>query len=252
MERRTHIYFLHDRTTQTIKIGCSWDPEQRMKNLQAGSPSTLVPLRYVPVDNGFEVEHLLHQQFSHLRVRGEWFQATPELMEFSLKGDLPSPVTEIPVPAILPKEPSGEHLTLAELAERTGVSARTLRYYISQGVLHAPWGVSRSAFYDQTHLDRVAVVVAQQKAGRSLTEIASVRSPLAPVAQPRTAPELWVEYELAPDCKVGLRLRTAPWRKSVLLKALAQLERDIEQTPEELSSVEELMEELKNSTQEEK
>ena len=64
-----------------------------------------------------------------------------------------------------------------ELADLGGVSRRTVRYYVQEGLLPAPLGVGRGRHYDQSHLDRLLEVKAQQEAGRSLDDIRARRTP---------------------------------------------------------------------------
>ena len=64
----------------SVKFGFSKDPERRVRSLQTGSADELVLLESiaVPQDNVREYERLLHQEFAHLRTRGEWFSISPE------------------------------------------------------------------------------------------------------------------------------------------------------------------------------
>ena len=63
-----------------VKFGFSKDPERRVRSLQTGSADLLVLLESiaVPQDSVREYERLLHQEFAHLRTRGEWFAIRPE------------------------------------------------------------------------------------------------------------------------------------------------------------------------------
>lgn len=65
-----HIYFAE--RDGSIKIGCSGNPKQRMKDLKADL------LAVVP-DCGFKVERQLHQWFAAFALGGEWFKDNPEL-----------------------------------------------------------------------------------------------------------------------------------------------------------------------------
>ena len=59
------------------------------------------------------------------------------------------------------KESSGG-LTLAELSRLAGVSPRTTRYYIQQGLLPSP-GSGRGTRYDRSHLERIQLIKALQE-----------------------------------------------------------------------------------------
>jgi DNA-binding transcriptional MerR regulator len=61
-------------------------------------------------------------------------------------------------------------LDLAELCSRTGVTVRTVRYYVQQGLLPSP-GTGPSARYTQEHLDRLQLIRRMQKEHLPLAEI---------------------------------------------------------------------------------
>lgn len=67
-----------------------------------------------------------------------------------------------------------EELSLDELAERSGVSSRTIRYYQSEGVLPSPRRDGRDARYNQGHLERLELVAELQERGLKLEAIKSL------------------------------------------------------------------------------
>jgi DNA-binding transcriptional MerR regulator len=60
---------------------------------------------------------------------------------------------------------------IEELADLGGVSRRTVRYYVQEGLLPAPLGVGRGDHYGQEHLERLRQVKALQQAGLTLDEV---------------------------------------------------------------------------------
>ena len=60
---------------------------------------------------------------------------------------------------------------IAELADLGGVSRRTVRYYVHEGLLPAPLGVGRGQHYGPAHLERLLQVRRLQEQGRTLDEI---------------------------------------------------------------------------------
>ena len=64
-----------------------------------------------------------------------------------------------------------EELGLDELVERSGVSARTIRYYQSEGVLPRPRKDGRDARYSSEHVDRLAIIAELQERGLKLEAI---------------------------------------------------------------------------------
>ena len=68
--------------------------------------------------------------------------------------------------------PHGDpQLTLDDLCERASVTIRTVRYYISEGLLPPAIGGGPAARYGQEHLDRLAVIAALKDRYLPLREI---------------------------------------------------------------------------------
>jgi DNA-binding transcriptional MerR regulator len=97
---------------------------------------------------------------------------------------------------------SGAALSIEELAERAGVSVRTVRYYIGEGLLTGPANRGKYASYDEDHLARLRLIrrlvdqhvpladVRERLAHLSLDEVQSLlqqeeRQQVAEAASPR-------------------------------------------------------------------
>ena len=96
-----------------------------------------------------------------------------------------------------------DRYSVGELAEIGGVSRRTIRYYVQEGLLPAPFGVGRGDHYGRVHLDRLLQIKALQEAGRSLDEIRQAigegSAPGAAVMPPAPIPrEVWRRLTVAP------------------------------------------------------
>lgn len=68
------------------------------------------------------------------------------------------------------EEPSGRY-TIDQLAAKSGIPSRTIRFYQAKGVLPAPERRGRVAFYDDSHLERLKVVSELQDKGLRLRAI---------------------------------------------------------------------------------
>ena len=125
-----------------------------------------------------------------------------------------------------------ERFGIAELAELGGVSRRTVRYYVQEGLLPAPLGVGRGHHYAREHLERLLEVKALQEQGRSLAEIREVLAdgapepvwpPTAMASPPRSA---WTRIELLPGLELSVssayRL-PSPARLSALVELCGRL-----------------------------
>ena len=62
-------------------------------------------------------------------------------------------------------------LTLDELTERTGVSARNVRFYASRGLVPSPVRRGRSGYYGPDHVARLELVRELQGHGFTLSAI---------------------------------------------------------------------------------
>ena len=61
--------------------------------------------------------------------------------------------------------------SLSELAERTGITPRNVRFYIAQGLVPSPITQGRTARYTATHLDILRRIKSLKAEGMSLMEI---------------------------------------------------------------------------------
>jgi DNA-binding transcriptional MerR regulator len=62
-------------------------------------------------------------------------------------------------------------LTIRELTEAAGVSVRTVRYYIAEGLLPPPEGAGPASVYTRSHLDRLRLITRLKDAYLPLKEI---------------------------------------------------------------------------------
>jgi DNA-binding transcriptional MerR regulator len=81
-------------------------------------------------------------------------------------------------------------MTVDELAARTGMTVRTLRFYASEGLLPAPQRRGRLAYYDARHRMRLELVRTLQEHGYTLSAIQRV---LARIPEDATAAEYAVQ-----------------------------------------------------------
>ena len=102
----------------------------------------------------------------------------------------------------------GEKYTVGELALLGGVSRRTVRYYVQEGLIPTPLGLGRGAHYGPDHLQQLLRVKAMQEEGLMLDEIRSRlagRGPKAVVmaaARPDVGRTRWTRLRLAPGVEL--------------------------------------------------
>lgn len=71
------VYFMV--ASNAVKIGCTKDLSTRCKSVQSMCPE-LLDVRYWVVDDIYREESLFHVKYDSLRMHGEWFQKSSELM----------------------------------------------------------------------------------------------------------------------------------------------------------------------------
>lgn len=119
------------------------------------------------------------------------------------------------------RKPSAE-MKLAELARRSATPERTIRLYITKGLIPRPLRAGQRAAYGPAHLEALERIRSLQAKGHSLAEIrrqtaegaGDTRSPLVP------APTTSIIYLLAPDVRVEVAAGIPPWRQRRIQRAL--------------------------------
>ena len=89
-------------------------------------------------------------------------------------------------------------LSIGDLADRTGVSRRTVRFYVQRGIIDPPLGRGRGSYYTDHHVQQIHRVRSLQREGLSLERIDQIEE--APTGTPGTGHEqsLWLRIPLAP------------------------------------------------------
>lgn len=103
------------------------------------------------------------------------------------------------------------HYSIDELAEATGLTRRTLRFYVQQGLLPPPHGAGRGSYYDDRHRQQLDKLQRWQEAGRSLDEIRRIlsgegegaKTPSAPSRRPVPV-SCWQRLPLEPGLELHL------------------------------------------------
>ena len=218
-----YIYFIQDLTNQAIKIGASEDPEAQFQRFQAATVAELVLLRHVKVPDCFQTERRLHVRFSASRIRGGWFRAEPNLLEFAVSGDVTAFSVQPTVTGILDKIPDQDvRFTLKELGEKTGLSVRTIRYYIANNTMPGPIGMGPGAHYSQRHIEAIREILVLKDAGYSLEDIAAGIRLDKPTV--KAVPVETVRYKIGNYLEVHIQKDLPPIRKRQVLDAVAWLE----------------------------
>jgi DNA-binding transcriptional MerR regulator len=110
-------------------------------------------------------------------------------------------------------------LSLADLAEKSGVPARTIRYYISLNLLEGPEQGGRGARYTAAHLERLNEIGKLQRRGLSLAEIAAQGNKGVRLPEPEG---VW-RYPVAAGVVVEVRSGLSPWRTRQVQRLIAEM-----------------------------
>jgi len=116
----------------------------------------------------------------------------------------------------MPTVPDAHRYTIGDLEAETGFNQRTIRYYITQGLLAPAHGRGPSATYDLGHLLRLRMIALLKAAYRPLDEIRARLAELsdreiAAMLEVETAPpeDRWRRVQLHPDIELHVRERSS-------------------------------------------
>jgi len=128
----------------------------------------------------------------------------------------------------------GARYGLDELATLAGVTPRTVRYYIAQGLVDRPAGEKRGAHYLRRHLEQLLLIRRWADAGLSLERIRELvaGAPEDPPPRPARpgAVEVWSRVTLADGLEVHVepgRAGLSPEQVRALVRGLTDLYRQL-------------------------
>jgi DNA-binding transcriptional MerR regulator len=102
---------------------------------------------------------------------------------------------------------------IGDLADLGGVSRRTVRYYVQEGLLPAPHGIGRGNHYGPEHLNQLLKVKSLQEAGRTLDQVrreltqrsrSRASQPLPSTAGQPLPRSLWRRVTVAPGVELNV------------------------------------------------
>jgi len=107
---------------------------------------------------------------------------------------------------------AAQRYSIDELSTLAGVTPRTVRYYIAEGLLDRPAGEKRGAHYLRRHLEQLLLIRRWTDAGLSLERVRELIAGAPPDPPRRAAPpgsvEVWSRVTLAD----GLEVQVEPGR----------------------------------------
>lgn len=128
---------------------------------------------------------------------------------------------------------SNTKLSLQQLHERSGVAARTIRFYIQRGLLPPPQGEKRGAHYTEAHLADLLRIRHWQESGLSLDAIGDLllAKREAPVSPTRPGAIEVRSHLIIAD---GVELVISPDRSRLTQSELRQLFLTVQQALEDI------------------
>jgi DNA-binding transcriptional MerR regulator len=129
-----------------------------------------------------------------------------------------------------------EHLTIGELAERTGTATSALRYYEDVGLLSPSARVSGHRRYDESAVAVVGVILVLQEVGFTLAEVKTL------LAARVDAPDTWRKLTEAKVRELDDRIAKATAAKIALKHSLRCGHEDVVDCPNFQAVVKERLE----------
>lgn len=134
----------------------------------------------------------------------------------------------MPAPSPQPDETTpARRFSIDELSMLAGVTPRTVRYYIAEGLVHRPLGEKRGAHYVQRHLEQLLLIRRWTDAGLSLDRVRELLAGAPEDPAPRRAApgaiEVWSRVTVAD----GLEIHVEPGRAELTPDQMRSLVRGI-------------------------
>jgi DNA-binding transcriptional MerR regulator len=122
---------------------------------------------------------------------------------------------------------AGAKLSIDQVAALAGVTTRTVRYYLQEGLISRPEGAKRGAYYLQKHVEELLLLRRWADAGLSLDRIRELRAGAADEPPPRAvragSVEVWSRVTLAD----GLEVQIEPGRAGLTPEQVRAFVRDV-------------------------
>lgn len=97
-------------------------------------------------------------------------------------------------------------INIGQLAELTGVSRRTIRFYIQNGLLPPPLGAGRGHYYTEEHLRDLLRIKTLKENNLSLEKVAEqLRDQNSPETPVYPLPTTWVRIEVNPGIELNIQ-----------------------------------------------
>lgn len=143
-------------------------------------------------------------------------------------------MTDTPAPNAHEHPSSQDRFSVEQMATLTGLTARTVRYYIQQGLVDRPMGAKRGAYYEQRHLEQLLLICRWTQAGLSLERIKELldgapSDPPPRRVQPGTV-EVWSRVTLVDGLEVHVepgRSGLSPEQVRALVRGITDLYRQV-------------------------
>ena len=128
---------------------------------------------------------------------------------------------------------SVKRYSLDELCSLVGLTKRTIRFYMQEGLVDRPEGQKRGSYYLDTHLQQLQQIQAWQKAGYSLDRIRELLEDgvtpgdtLVPLRAQRGDVQVWSRIHIAPGVELSIEPQQAglsPDETRALYRKIAEI-----------------------------
>ena len=130
-----------------------------------------------------------------------------------------------------------ERFSIDELSTLAGVTPRTVRYYLAEGLVDRPEGEKRGAHYLRRHLEQLLLIRRWTDAGLSLDRVRELIDGAPEDPAPRRAPpgsvEVWSRVTVADGLEVHVepgRAGLTPDQARSLIRGITALYRQVRST----------------------
>lgn len=133
-DTKGYVYFVQAVDNGPVKIGWTKDhPDRRLKEIRMLSPVRVVPLGVIRWYSRWR-EGSAHLRFGAFRLHGEWFEPSPELLDYIAKRAQPWPEADSPTLEPTPDRMRRAHERELEEMIEWALSVERIRRFADDGI----------------------------------------------------------------------------------------------------------------------
>ncbi len=158
------VYFIKHRNMKAVKIGFTQEdnPNKRIRDFEVASPFGIINLGYIITEDAKQLEKKLHELYSDLHIKGEWYELSDDEVyaiisrhKYSNMGDLEQIRKQCEKWKITPRELNNLLKKYVEGIQEFPLLSTEKEFFITIKNIHDNFGYGyRNNSYDASYLNK--------------------------------------------------------------------------------------------------